>query len=85
MSPPPERGGGIPDLRDIDGTPIRFGSRVEQIAVDEEHGAQALWLHEQGQVLGRDYELVCLRFDRDEELVALRPNLVRVLTTDGGR
>ena len=84
MSPPSERGGGIPDLRDIDGTPIRFGARVEQIAVDEEHGAQALRLHEQGQVIGRDYELVCLRFDRDGHPGVLRPDLVRVLTTDGG-
>ncbi|MGB6161712.1 MAG: hypothetical protein WCF33_22960 [Pseudonocardiaceae bacterium] len=84
MSPPPERGDGIPDLRDIDGTPIHFGARVEQIAVDAEHGAQALRLHEQGQVLGRDYELVCLRFDRDEQIAVLRPDLVRVLTTDGG-
>lgn len=72
---------GIPVLRDADDTPIRLGSRVEQIAVDEEHGAKALRLHEQGQVIGRDYEHVCIRFDRDAEMIVLRPGLVRVVPT----
>jgi hypothetical protein len=70
---------GLPFLRDANDTPILFGSRVEQIAVDEEHGATALRLHEQGQVIGRDYELVCIRFDRDRETIVLRPGLVRVV------
>ena len=40
-------------------------------------------LHEQGEVIGRGIHLLYVRF-RDET-VALRPDLVRVLTTpDGG-
>jgi hypothetical protein len=75
----------LPVLRDADGTPIPFQGRVQQVAVDEEHGGHALRLHQQGQAIGRDTRLLYVRFTRDRETIALRPDLVRVVhTTDGG-
>jgi hypothetical protein len=76
----------LPVLRDVDGTPIPFLSWVQQVAVDEEHGGHALRLHQQGQAIGRDTRLLYVRFARDRETLALRPDLVRVLTTtpEGG-
>ncbi|MGH3772982.1 MAG: hypothetical protein ACRDRW_16585 [Pseudonocardiaceae bacterium] len=52
--------------------------------MDEEHGASRFRLHQQGQVIGRGTHLVYVRF-RDDT-IALRPDLVRVLTTpsEGG-
>lgn len=73
---------GLPYLRDIDGTPIPFKCVVELVTVDEEHGAPRFRLHQQGQAIGRGTHLLYVRF-RDDT-VALRPDLVRVLTTDGG-
>jgi hypothetical protein len=87
MSPPPERSGGIPVLRDIDGIPIVFHCKVEQVTVDEEdeqRGALFSELHQRGEVLGWDTHLLYVRLERDGHTVALRPDLVRVLTTDGG-
>lgn len=73
----------LPVLRDADGTPIPFQGRVQQVAVDEEHGAPRFRLHQQGQAIGRGTHLLYIRF-RDETVV-LRPDLVRVLTIpDGG-
>jgi hypothetical protein len=74
---------GLPSLRDADDTPIPFGGLVEQVAVAEEHGAQPFQLHMQGRVIGRDTHLLHVRFDQDKKTIALRPELVRVLTTDG--
>jgi hypothetical protein len=74
----------LPLLRDVDGTPVPFGVRVEQVAVDEEQGAFFSRLHQRGEVIGRDTPLLYVRFDRDQETIALRPELVRVLSTDGG-
>jgi hypothetical protein len=74
----------LPFLRDADGTPIPFLSWVQQITVDEEHRGHALRLHQQGQAIGRDTRLLYVRFARDRETIALRPDLVRVVhTTDG--
>ncbi|MGB6165479.1 MAG: hypothetical protein WCF33_19450 [Pseudonocardiaceae bacterium] len=87
MSPPSERGGGVPLLRDIDGTPVAFHRQVEQVAVDavgEGPGALFSRLHQRGEVLGWDTHLLYVRLERDGHTVALRPDLVRVLTTDGG-
>jgi hypothetical protein len=73
----------LPVLRDADGTPIPFQGRVQQVAVDEAHGAQPFRLHTQGHAIGRGVRLVYVRFSDDT--VALRPDLVRVVhTTDGG-
>jgi len=71
----------LPFLRDVDGTPIPFLSWVQQVTVDEEYGGHALRLHQQGQAIGRDTRLLYVRFTCDRETVAIRPDLVRVLTT----
>jgi hypothetical protein len=73
----------LPVLRDADGTPILFQSRVHQVAVDEAHGAQPFRLHTQGHAIGRGVHLLYVRFSDDT--VAIRPDLVQVVhTTDGG-
>lgn len=72
---------GLPYLRDVEGTPIPFNSWVQQVAVDQDHGAAPTRLHQHGQAIGRDTHLLYVRF-RDET-IALRPELVRVLTTPG--
>jgi hypothetical protein len=70
--------------RDAEGTDISFQSRVEQVVVDTEHGALASRLHQQGQVIGRGTNLVYVRFDRGNQMIALRPHLLRVLDTPDG-
>jgi hypothetical protein len=72
--------------RDTEGTPIPLQSWVEQVAVDKKHGALASRLYQQGQVLGRGAGggLVYVLFDHDSHLIALWPNLVRVLDTPDG-
>lgn len=70
--------------RDAEGTHISFQSRVEQVTVDIEHGALACRLHQQGQVIGRGTNLVYVLFDRGNQMIALRPHLLRVLDTPDG-
>lgn len=60
-------------LRDAQGSQIPFRSRVEQVAVNEKHGALGSRLHQQGEVIGRDRRRVYVRFDDDQQLVALPP------------
>ena len=80
---PSTDGTSLPYLRDIDGTPIPFKCQVELVTVDEGYGALRFWLNQQGQAIGRGTHLLYVRF-RDDT-VALRPDLVRVLSTpDGG-
>ena len=69
----------LPHLRDADGTPIPFQGRVQQVAVDEAHGAQPFRLHTQGHAIGRGVHLLYVRFSDDT--VAIRPDLVRVVHT----
>ena len=84
MPMPPARPASYP-WRDIEGTPIPLQSRVEQIAMDAEHGALASRLYQQGQVVGRGAGgLVYIRFDHGNQLIALRPHLLRVLDTPEG-
>lgn len=65
-------------LLDAEGTRIPLvESRVEQIAVDEAHGALASRLHQQGEVIGRDRDLVYVRFEY--HLTSLPPGLVRLV------
>ena len=71
----------LPFLRDVDGAPIPFLSWVQQVTVDEEYGGHAVRLHQQGQAIGRDTRLLYVRFACDRETIAIRPDLVRVLTT----
>lgn len=77
-----ERGGALCDipLRDADGVEIPLvGARVEQIAVNEAHGALASRLHRYGDVIGRAAHLVYVRFDGEYHHSQLRPNLLRLL------
>ncbi len=80
MPTPPPRPAADP-WRDAEGTPIPLQSRVEQVVVDKEHGALPSRLHQQGQVTGRGTNLVYVLFDHGNQLIALRPHLVRVLDT----
>ncbi|MBV9010449.1 MAG: hypothetical protein JO272_00125 [Pseudonocardiales bacterium] len=70
-------------LRDVAGTPIRLHSRVEQVAVDENHGAPRSQLHMRGQVIGWGTHLLYVRFEPGNRLTALRPYHVRVLDAQG--
>jgi hypothetical protein len=83
MSTPVDDSGGLPLLRDVEDTPIPVHARVVQVAVDEEGGALGSRLHQRGEVLGRGPHLLHVRFEGDEDTVALRPDLVRVLITGG--
>lgn len=42
-------------------------------------------MHQQGQVLGHGLTRLIVRFDDEHDSVTIRPHLVRVLTTPGGR
>lgn len=63
--------------------PTAFHCQVEQVTVDEKHGALFSRLHRRGHAIGRGTHLLYVRRERDGHTVALRPDLVRVLTTDG--
>jgi hypothetical protein len=82
MSSPSEDSTGLPVLRDVEDTPIPFGSRVVQVVVDEERGALPSRLHQRGEVVGRGTQALYVRFE-DRATVALWPELVRVLITGG--
>ncbi|MGH3865570.1 MAG: hypothetical protein ACRDQ4_05410 [Pseudonocardiaceae bacterium] len=66
-------------LLDAEGTEIRLGSRVEQVAVDEAHGALRSRLHHHGDVIGRGRHLVFVRFDHEYRITSLRSPLVRLV------
>jgi hypothetical protein len=66
-------------LRDAEGSDIPLQSQVEQITVDKAHGALPCRLHQQGQVIGRDAHLLYVRFECDNQMIALRPHLVRLI------
>ncbi|MDQ3765058.1 MAG: hypothetical protein M3460_27195 [Actinomycetota bacterium] len=69
--------------RDVDGTPIPEQCRVEQIAVSKEHGALPSRLYKQGRVIGRGINRLYVRFDDEDQLISLRPHLVRMLEAPG--
>ncbi len=50
--------------------------------MDHNRGALRERLHHRGQVIGRGIHLIYVRFDRGNQLVALRPHHVRVLNAD---
>lgn len=70
--------------RDTHGVPIPQQCRIEQLAVDKRHGALPSRLHKQGQVLSRGVTRLNVLFDDENELVSIRPHLVRVLDAPGG-
>ena len=66
--------------RDVHGTHIPDGCRVEQIAIAKEHGALSSRLGSRGRVLGRRGCRLVIRFEGEHErVVSIRPHLVRVL------
>ncbi|MDQ2881072.1 MAG: hypothetical protein M3Y48_07440 [Actinomycetota bacterium] len=69
--------------RDASGGQIQQHCRVEQVAVEKNHGALPSRLHKQGQVVGRGLTRLNVRFDDGTELVRIRPHLVRVVQTPG--
>jgi hypothetical protein len=64
--------------RDVHGTPIAMFRWVEQIAESTERTPLPSHLHQHGQVVGLGEELLFVRFE-DDQVVSLRPHLVRVL------
>lgn len=71
--------------RDVEGTHIPLQCQVEQIAVNKDHGALPSRLHQHGEVIGRGTDLLYVRFQGENQLVGLRPHLVRVFTTPDDR
>ncbi len=72
--------------RDVDGISIPLVCRIEQVAVSNEHGALPSRLHQRGQVIGRGHNRLYICFDGNNQLISLRPHLVRVLdAAPGGR
>ncbi|HWR46546.1 MAG TPA: hypothetical protein VN327_02840 [Pseudonocardiaceae bacterium] len=69
---------------DAEGTPIPRRRRVEQITVDEAHGALPSRLHQQGQVLGRGPHQLHVHFDHEDQVIPLRPHHLRVIEAPGG-
>ncbi|HXT46522.1 MAG TPA: hypothetical protein VN748_20825 [Pseudonocardiaceae bacterium] len=78
----PPRAPAFDPWRDVDGIHICLQNRVEQVAVDSNHGALRERLHHRGCIVGRGTHLIYVRFDRGHQLVALRPHHVRVLDPD---
>ncbi|MGH3700750.1 MAG: hypothetical protein ACRDQY_15030 [Pseudonocardiaceae bacterium] len=67
-------------LLDAEGTEIPLGSRVEQVAVNEAHGALRSRLHHHGDVTGRGRQLVYVCFDHEWRMTSLRSVLVRLVS-----
>lgn len=73
VQPPGER------WRDVEGTPITVGARVEQTDVDIERGALRSRLGKQGLVLRRSATRLVVRFDGETALARIQPQLLRVV------
>jgi hypothetical protein len=71
-------------LLDAEGTEIPLGSRVEQVAVDEAHGALRSRLHHHGDVIGRGRHLVHVRFDHEYRITSLRSPAREPAPSTGG-
>lgn len=69
--------------RDVDGTHVAVGARVEQTETDARLGALRSRLSWRGQVTGRGATRVVVRFDGEDQTVSIRPHLVRVIEVDG--
>jgi hypothetical protein len=66
--------------RDVEGTHIPVGARVEQVAVARGYGALSRRLHWRGEVLRRGhYTRLFIRFDGESEPVSIRPHLLRMV------
>lgn len=69
--------------RDVDGTHVAVGARVEQAETDARMGALRSRLYRRGQVIGRGATRLVVRFDGEDQTVSIRPHLVRVVEGDG--
>ena len=69
--------------RDVDGTHVPVGARVEQAATDARMGAPRSRLHARGQVTSRGTTRLVVRFDGEDQTISIRPHLVRVIERDG--
>lgn len=69
--------------RDVDGTHVPVGARVEQAVTDARMGALRSRLHRRGQVTSRRTTRLVVRFDGEDQTVSIRPHLVRVIERDG--
>ncbi|MDQ3764928.1 MAG: hypothetical protein M3460_26485 [Actinomycetota bacterium] len=68
--------------RDVAGTHVPVGARVEQVGVDACMGAPRSRLQARGQVTGRGTTRLVVRFDGEDQMVSIRPHLVRVLPAE---
>jgi hypothetical protein len=71
--------------RDVGGTHVTVGTRVEQAETDARMGALRSRLYRRGQVIGRGTTRLVVRFDDEDQTVSIRPHLVRVVEGDGHR
>lgn len=65
--------------RDARGHPIPPQCWIEQVAVGKNHGALPSRLRMRGRVVGRGLTRLIVHFDGDDEVIGIRPHLVRVL------
>ena len=79
------RARGYDRWRDVEGTHVPVGARVEQTATDARMGALRSRLGQRGQVTGRGATRLRVRFDGEDQTVSIRPHLVRVIEGDGDR
>lgn len=75
----PQRAGRYDRWRDVDGTHVAVGARVEQAQVDARMGAPRSRLHAQGLVTGQGATRLRVRFDGEDQPVSIRPHLIRVI------
>ncbi|MGH3603847.1 MAG: hypothetical protein ACRDQI_07445 [Pseudonocardiaceae bacterium] len=68
--------------RDVDGTHVPVGARVEQTGTDARMGALRSRLHVRGQVTSRGTTRLVVRFDGEDQTISIRPHLVRVIEKD---
>jgi len=64
---------------DAEGAPIALFCWVEQVTEHPEHGALFSRLHQRGQVLGWGSDALYVRFQGEDHLISVLPQLVRLL------
>lgn len=67
--------------RDVAGTHVAVGARVEQTETEARLGALRSRLYQQGQVTSRGTTRLVVRFDGEDQTVTIRPHLGRVIKT----
>lgn len=64
---------------DVGGACLALFCRVEQVAESTEHAALPSRLHHRGEIIGSGLNELYVRFEADEALVSLPPQLLRLL------